>query len=325
LKKVGALLINLGTPEGTGYWPMRRYLKEFLSDRRVIETNPVLWWAILNGIILTMRPKKSGAAYEKIWNRERDESPLKTITRSQAEKLASELPGAAVEWAMRYGRPPIAEKLEALKQQGCDRILLFPLYPQYSAPTTASVLDRAYESLQRMRTQPAIRTVPPYYEHPAYIEALARTLEQRLAALSWTPDLILASFHGLPETYVAAGDPYRLHCERTTELLRERLTRTKAELGLVFQSRFGRAEWLKPYALDTVAALPAKGVKNLVMIMPGFAADCVETLEEVAIGLRETFVENGGQNFATIPCLNDGPESIAMLAAIAREELEGWL
>jgi ferrochelatase len=176
-----------------------------------------------------------------------------------------------------------------------------------------------------MRAQPAIRTVPPYYEHPAYIGALARTLEQRLASLSWPPDLILASFHGLPESYVAAGDPYRRHCERTTELLRQRLGRSEAEFALVFQSRFGRAEWLKPYAADTVAGLPAKGVRNLVIIMPGFAADCVETLEEVAIGLRETFLESGGQNFATIPCLNDGPESIAMLAVIAREELEGWL
>lgn len=321
---VGLLLINLGTPEGTSYWPVRRYLKEFLSDRRVIETNPILWWVILNGIILTTRPGRSGEAYHRVWNRELNESPLKTITRGQAEKLASELAHLKVDWAMRYGLPPIAEKLTLLKARGCDRILLFPLYPQYSASTTASVLDKCYEVLQRMRAQPAIRTVPPYFEHPAYIDAIARSIEAKLASLPWSPDLIFASFHGLPESYVAAGDPYRQHCEKTVELLRRRLSMSEDELALVFQSRFGRAEWLKPYALERVAAAPARGVRNLVMIMPGFAADCVETLEEVAIGLRETFLENGGVNFATVPCLNDSPDSIAMLAAIAREDLLGW-
>jgi protoporphyrin/coproporphyrin ferrochelatase len=324
-KRIGLLLINLGTPEATGYWPMRRYLKEFLSDRRVIEINPVLWWLILNGVILTTRPRRSGHAYEKIWNRELGESPLKTITRSQAEKLASEMPDVAIDWAMRYGLPPIAERLAALKDGGCDRILLFPLYPQYSASTTASVLDKCYETLQRMRWQPAIRTVPPYFDHPAYIEAIAQTLEAKIASLPWSPDLILASFHGLPESYVAAGDPYRSHCEETTRLLRRRLKVSDERLALVFQSRFGKAEWLKPYALETVSTAPARGHKSLLMIMPGFAADCVETLEEVAIGLRETFLENGGENFATVPCLNDSPESIAMLAAIARRELKGWI
>jgi ferrochelatase len=323
--RLGLLLINLGTPEGTSYWPMRRYLGEFLSDRRVIELNPVLWWFILNGIILTTRPKRSGRAYEKIWNRERNESPLKTITRSQAEKVAADLTNVTVDWAMRYGLPPIAERLDALKKQGCERILLFPLYPQYSASTTASVLDRCYDVLQRMRWQPAIRTVPPYFDHPAYIDAITRSFEAKLASLPWQPDVILASFHGLPESYVAAGDPYRTHCEETVKLLRVRLKMGEDRLVLVFQSRFGKAEWLKPYAVDTVAAAPAKGVKNLVMIMPGFAADCVETLEEVAIGLGETFHASGGENFASVPCLNDSNESVAMLAAIAREELQGWL
>jgi ferrochelatase len=324
-ERIGLLLINLGTPEGTGYWPMRRYLKEFLSDRRVIETNPVVWWFILNGIILTTRPRKSGHAYEKIWNRELNESPLKTITRSQAEKLAAELPDLGVDWAMRYGLPPIAERLDALVKSGCDRILLFPLYPQYSAATTASVLDKCYEALQLMRRQPAIRTVPPYFDHPAYIEAIARSLEAQLASLGWLPDLILASFHGLPESYVAAGDPYRSHCEETVRLLRRRLKLADDKLVLVFQSRFGRAEWLKPYAADTVAAAPATGVRNLLMIMPGFAADCVETLEEVAIGLGETFRRAGGENFATVACLNDAPQSIAMLSTLIRQELQGWI
>jgi ferrochelatase len=323
--RVGVLLVNLGTPEGTSYWPVRRYLKEFLSDRRVIEINPVVWWFILNGVILTTRPKKSGHAYEKIWNRERNESPLKTITRSQAEKVAVDLAGATVDWAMRYGLPPIAERLAALKAQGCDRILLFPLYPQYSASTTASVLDKSSEALRRMRWQPAIRTVPPYFAEPAYIEAIARTLEARIASLPWSPDLILTSFHGLPESYVEAGDPYRSHCEETVRLLRERLRMPAEKLSLVFQSRFGKAEWLKPYAVDTVAAAPSRGVRNLIMIMPGFAADCVETLEEVAIGLRERFLENGGENFATVPCLNDSADSISMLAAIAGNELKGWI
>jgi ferrochelatase len=322
---IGLLLINLGTPEGTGYRPVRRYLREFLSDRRVIETNPILWWLILNGVILTIRPGKSGRAYQKIWNRELNESPLKTITRGQAEGLAKELPQITVDWAMRYGLPPIAERLATLKEQGCERILLYPLYPQYSASTTASVLDKCYQILQRMRWQPAIRTVPPYFDDPAYIEALAASLEATVASLSWSPDLILASFHGLPESYVAAGDPYRSHCEETVRLMRLRLGMGEDRLALVFQSRFGRAEWLKPYAVDRVAAAPARGVKNLLMIMPGFAADCIETLEEVAIGLREIFHENGGKNFATVPCLNDSPRSIAMLGAIGRNELAGWV
>jgi ferrochelatase len=324
-RRTGLLLINLGTPEATGYWPIRRYLKEFLSDRRVIETNPVLWWLILNGIILTIRPKRSGHAYAKIWNRERNESPLKTITRAQAAKLGTELPHVKIDWAMRYGLPPIAERLQALKDQECDCILLFPLYPQYSASTTASVLDKSYEALGRMRWQPAIRTVPPYYDHPAYIEAIAQTVERSIASLSWSPDLILASFHGLPESYVAAGDPYLTHCEKTVGLLRRRMNLGEEKFALVFQSRFGRAEWVKPYAAETVAAAPARGVRNLIMVMPGFASDCVETLEEVAIGLREIFLANGGTNFATVGCLNDSPESITMLAAIAREELQGWM
>ena len=326
--KIGILLINLGTPEATSYWPMRRYLKEFLSDRRVIEVNALLWWFVLNGIILTTRPKRSGHAYEKIWNRELDESPLKTITRSQAGKLGgllADLPQLVVDWGMRYGLPSTAERIAALREQGCDRILLFPLYPQYSATTTATALDKAYEALIGLRWQPAIRTVPPYFDHPAHIEALARSLQRHLASLTWTPDVILASFHGLPKDYLLAGDPYHCHCRKTARLLAERLGLAQGQLQVVFQSRFGKAEWLQPYAQQTVEELPARGVKNLVMIMPGFSADCVETLEEVGIGLRETFHAKGGVNFSAVPCLNDSTESVAMLETIVREQLSGWI
>ena len=326
--KLGVLLINLGTPEGTSYWPMRRYLKEFLSDRRVIEVNPVLWWVLLNGIILTTRPKKSGHAYEQIWNREKNESPLKTITRSQADKLSAklaDLPNVIVDWGMRYGLPPTAERIQALKDQGCDRILLFPLYPQYSASTTATALDKAYDALKAMRWQPAIRTVPPYFDNPAHIEALALSLEAHLKTLDWEPDLILASFHGLPKDYFMAGDPYHCHCMKTARLLGERLKLPRDKLQVVFQSRFGKAEWLQPYAQQTVEELPSRGVRKLVMMCPGFASDCVETLEEVAIGLKETFEESGGEKFSVVPCLNDSDPSIAMLDSIVRNELKGWV
>ena len=323
--KIGILLINLGTPEATSYWPMRGYLKEFLSDPRVIETNRLLWWFILNGIILTFRPQKSGHAYAKIWNRELNESPLKTITRSQAGKLAQRLPGVMVDWAMRYGFPATDERIKALKDAGCDRILLFPLYPQYSAATTATALDKAFDCLKTMRWQPAIRSVPPYFDAPEYIEALAQGFERHVAKLGWKPDIVLASFHGLPREYLDRGDPYHCHCMKTARLLGERLKLPCEKFQVVFQSRFGRTEWLRPYAQETVENLPATGAKNLVMIMPGFSADCVETLEEVAIGLKETFVERGGVNFSAVPCLNDQSQSIAMLEAIVRRELSGWI
>ena len=326
--KIGVLLMNLGTPEATSYWPMRRYLKEFLSDPRVIEVNRVLWWFILNVGILTFRPQKSGKAYEKIWNKALNESPLKTITRGQSEKLLEALKGRPeiiVDWAMRYGQPPVATRIEALKAQGCDRILLAPLYPQYSAATTATALDKCFDALKTMRWQPAIRSVPPYFDHPVYIDALAKSLKQHIKELPWKPDMILASFHGLPREYVTKGDPYYHHCMKTADLLREKMKFSPGQLEVVFQSRFGRAEWLQPYAQGTIEGLPAKGVKNLVMIMPGFSADCVETLEEVAIGLDESFKHAGGINFSAVPCLNDSPLSIGMLETLVRQELQGWL
>jgi ferrochelatase len=314
--KIGILIINLGTPEATSYWPMRRYLKEFLSDPRVIETNRALWWVILNGIVLTFRPKKSGHAYEQIWNHEQNESPLKTITRSQSDQLASLFKSntdIVVDWGMRYGLPPVGERIEALKKQGCDKILLFPLYPQYSATTTATALDKCYEKLMQMRWQPAVRTVPPYHDDPVYIEALADSIKAHLKTIDFKPEVIVASFHGLPKDYLMLGDPYHCECCKTARLLRERLGMSEKELITTFQSRFGSAEWLKPYTEDTVEKLASEGVKNMLVITPGFSSDCVETLEEIAIGVKETFEENGGENFSVVPCLNDSRSSIKLL------------
>jgi protoporphyrin/coproporphyrin ferrochelatase len=324
--RVGVLLVNLGTPEATDYWPMRRYLKEFLSDPRVIEINRVLWWFVLNLIILSIRPSKSGHAYESIWNKEKNESPLKTITRAQAEAVAAKLGEVAhVDWAMNYGLPPISERLKAMKEQGCDRILVFPLYPQYSASTTASVVDNVGRSLAKMRWQPSIRVVPPYHAQKSFVNAVAESLNDFINQLTWKPDRILMAFHGLPREYLDKGDPYHCQCQKTARLVRNRLGLSPDYLQVVFQSRFGAAEWLKPYAQDTVENLPEQGVKNLLMISPGFASDCVETLEELSIGLKETFEENGGKNFAVVPCLNASDISVAMLVSIIRNELQGWV
>jgi protoporphyrin/coproporphyrin ferrochelatase len=326
--RVGVLLINLGTPDDHSYWPMRRYLKEFLSDRRVIETNRFVWWFILNGIILTSRPRRSGEAYRKIWNRERNESPLRTITRGQAEALAavySDSSRVTVDWAMRYGEPQIGERLRRLKQTGHDRILLAPLYPQYSASTTATALDKAYDVLKEMRWQPAIRTLPPYFDDPSYIAVLAQSIRAHEERLGWKPERLLVSFHGLPETYVERGDPYYRQCMETARLLKEALRMHDNQMAVVFQSRFGKAEWIKPYADITVRELARSGCRRLLAVCPGFSADCVETLEEVGIGLRETFIENGGEAFSTVPCLNDSKPAIEMLSALIRRELLGWI
>jgi len=327
--KVGVLLINLGTPDATSYWPMRRYLKEFLSDPRVIETNRVLWWFILNGIILTTRPGRSGKAYASIWNKELDESPLRTITRSQSEKLtaalAAKLPNVIVDWAMRYGTPSIEEKIERLNSQGCDRILLFSLYPQYSASTIATANDKAFDALRKMRWQPAVRTSPSYEADPVYITALVQSMENSIGKLGWQPDVVLASFHGLPQSYVDKGDPYQHQCATTVEHMREVLGWDENRLKLTFQSRFGPAEWLQPYTDKTIEQLARDGVKNIAVITPGFAADCIETLEEIAIEARDIFLENGGEKFAAIPCLNDSPEGINVLEAVVMRELQGWI
>lgn len=327
-RKIGVLLINLGTPDATDYWSMRRYLKEFLSDSRVIETNRALWWVILNAGILTTRPFTAGQAYKSIWNKEKNESPLKTITRSQAIKVGKELKSHGniiVEWAMRYGNPSTKSRIEALKAQGCDHIVLFPLYPQYAAASTATACDKAFEALKEMRWQPSIRVVPPYYEDEDYIEALADTIQDHIAEKEWEPDVVLASFHGLPKSYVTAGDPYQDQCAKTIRLLRARLKWREEKLRLTFQSRFGKEEWLRPYTTETIERLAKQGVKNMAIVCPGFAADCVETLEEIAIEAGNIFKQHGGENFTLIPCLNDSQDSIRVLTGVIKNELKGWL
>lgn len=326
-RRIGVLLVNLGTPDATDYWSMRRYLKEFLSDRRVIEENRLKWWLVLNLIILSVRPGRKGRDYEKIWNRERNESPLMTITRAQAEKLAPLIDDGRlmIDWAMRYGNPSIASKLEALQREGCDRILLVPLYPQYAAATTATVCDKAFDALATMRWQPALRVAPAYYDDPVYIDALARSIERHLATLDFAPEVILASFHGMPEEYVRQGDPYYDQCAETTRLLRTRLGLDDQRLRLTFQSRFGPAEWLKPYTDKTVEQLAREGVKRLAVVTPGFAADCLETLEEIAMENAGIFRAAGGESFAAIPCLNDSADGLRVIAAVVKRELGGWI
>jgi ferrochelatase len=324
--KVGVLLVNLGTPDGTDYWSIRRYLSEFLSDRRVIELSPWLWQPILQGVLLTLRPQKTGRAYQVVWCKERNESPLKTITRAQAEGLGRRFGDTVeVDWAMRYGSRPIDSRLVALKSAGCDRILVVPLYPQYSATTTASVSDAVNRHMARERTQPALRFLPAYHDQPAYIEALARTVRKHLASLPWRPEVILASFHGLPEDSLTKGDPYHCQCHKTVRLLREALGLSDQELRLSFQSRFGPKQWLKPYSVDVVEDLGRQGIKRLAVISPGFSADCLETLEEIKVGLAETFEEHGGEQFSYIPCLNDSDTGLDMLEALVRQELGGWI
>ncbi|MCA1243661.1 ferrochelatase [Stappia stellulata] len=327
--KIGVLLVNLGTPDGTDFRSMRRYLREFLSDKRVIEWPRALWYPILYGIVLNTRPTKSGKAYDEIWNRELDESPLRTITRSQADKLAADMTDPdgriVVDWAMRYGNPSIPSRLEHLREQGCERLLVFPLYPQYSASTTATVNDVVFNELTKLRWQPALRTVPPYHDDPAYIDALAVSIEQSLASLDFEPELVLASFHGIPQSYFKKGDPYHCHCHKTTRLVRERLGWPADKLKITFQSRFGPEEWLQPYTDKTVESLAKSGVKKLAIINPGFVADCLETLEEIAGEAGEIFEEHGGEHFAHIPCLNDSAEGMSVLKTIVERELSGWI
>ncbi len=327
--KVGVLLVNLGTPDATDYWPMRRYLREFLSDKRVIEWPKAIWYPILYGIVLMTRPGKSGKAYEEIWNHEKDESPLRTITRSQSEKLVEAMGTDGgrlkIDWAMRYGNPSIRSRLEALKADGCDRILVFPLYPQYSASTTATVNDEVCRALLEMRWQPAIRTVPPYHDDPVYVGALAKSVERHLASLDFEPDLVLTSYHGIPQSYFRRGDPYHCHCQKTTRLMRDVLGWSKEKLQITFQSRFGPEEWLQPYTDKTVEKLAKEGVRNIAVMNPGFVSDCLETLEEIAGEAGEIFEENGGENFTHIPCLNDSDLGMEVLEHIVRRELGGWL
>ena len=326
--KVGVLLVNLGTPDATDYKSMRRYLREFLSDKRVIEWSRLFWYPILYGIVLNTRPGKVGKAYDTIWNRDLDESYLRTYTRNQSDQLSLAMqghPSIMVDWAMRYGQPSIADKLTALKDAGCERILLFPLYPQYAASTTATVNDKAFETLMAMRWQPALRTVPPYHDDPAYIEAIAHSIQSHLAGLDWEPERVLASFHGIPQSYFQKGDPYHCHCMKTTRLVREYLGGDKDRLMTTFQSRFGPEEWLQPYTDKTLEKLAQEGMKRIAVINPGFVSDCLETLEEIAVEAGETFHANGGEHFAHIPCLNDSPSGMRVIEAVVRRELQGWI
>ncbi|XMD06603.1 ferrochelatase [Brucella melitensis] len=328
LPKVGVLLVNLGTPDGTSYGPMRRYLAEFLSDRRVIEWSRLIWYPILYGIVLNTRPRRSGRLYDRIWNHENNESPLRTYTRAQGEKLAkalSDQPNVVVDWAMRYGQPSIESITDRLLQQGCERIVIFPLYPQYSATTTATVNDKFFEALMKKRFMPAIRTVPSYEAEPVYIDALARSVEKHLATLSFKPEVILTSYHGIPKSYSDKGDPYRQQCLETTRLLRERLGLGEDEMRATFQSRFGPEEWLQPYTDETVKELAKNGVKSVAVLNPGFVADCLETVDEIGNEAAEEFLENGGENFSHIPCLNDSEEGMKVIETLVRRELLGWV
>ncbi len=325
--KTGVLLINLGTPEGTSYWPMRRYLKEFLSDPRVIDRKGLVWWMILNGLILTKRPKKSARAYRKIWNDALDESPLKTITRAQAEKLSARLAAGSdikVDWAMRYGLPSIAEGISRLHNKGCRRVLLFPLYPQYSGTTTESALDKAREALRNCQPEPDAKAVPPYFDDPTYINALAQSVIAHQRTLDWRPERQIVSFHGLPQAFIDRGDPYQQQCEKTAGLLREALGLERGGLLLAYQSSSGRGAWLGPALDQTLIDLAQSGVRNISVIAPGFASDCVETLEEIKIRAAKDFLENGGENFAYIPCLNDSNLSMDMIETLLNRQLKNW-
>jgi len=317
---IGVLLINLGTPDAPNRRAVAKYLAEFLSDRRVIEIPRIAWQPILRGVILRTRPAKSAEAYRQVWTEHG--SPLAAITRRKAEALQDRLgTDIVVRHAMRYGRPAIADEIAGLQAQGCERILLAPLYPQYCAATTATANDKGFEALAAMRWQPAVRTLPPYYDDPAYIGALKANIERQLAALDFAPDKLLLSFHGMPERTRKLGDPYHDHCQATARLLAAKLG---LPVDIAFQSRFGRAKWLEPATDATLAAYPRKGVRNIAIAAPGFSADCLETLEELGIRGRETFGAAGGKNFALLECLNDSPEGMGLLETLIRRELAGW-
>ena len=319
-KKIGVLLVNLGTPDAPEKKAVKRYLKQFLSDKRVVEIPSIIWQPILRGIILNTRPAKSAEAYSLVWTE--DGSPLAFYTRKQAEKLAVKMDGVMVDWAMRYGNPSVKSRLDMMKAAGCDRILIAPLYPQYSGATTASVHDAVFDAIAAMRWQPAIRLLPAYHDDPAYIDALATSLERDIAALDFVPDAIVASFHGMPQRTLELGDPYHCHCRKTARLLSERMGR---ELVVAFQSRFGRAKWLEPATDTTLEALAGQGKKNIAIFAPGFSSDCLETCEELAIRGKEQFEAGGGEKFAYLPCLNDSDIGIDMLDILVRRELSGWI
>jgi ferrochelatase len=317
--KTGVLLVNLGTPDTTNWWDVRKYLKEFLSDRRVIEVNPIIWKIILNLFILTFRPSKSANAYKKIWFKSTNESPLLYFTKSQTNKLNQRIgnDNIIVDFAMRYGNPSIKSKLAGLKKNGCENIIVLPLYPQYAAATTATVCDEVYRTLMKMRWQPSLQIIPHYESNSLYINALIHSIEKKIQHIKWKPDLIISSYHGIPKSYFDKGDPYQCYCQKTTRLMREKYS--KIDIQTTFQSRFGPREWLTPYTDKTLENLPKKGIKNLLVICPGFSSDCVETLEEIDIQGREIFLKNGGQKFDLIPCLNDSRDHIDLFENLIKK------
>ena len=319
--KTGVLIINLGTPDSTSWWDIRKYLKEFLSDRRVIEVNPIIWQIILNLFILTFRPSKTAYAYKKIWRKDTNESPLLFFTRNQAIKLSDKIANEKiiVDFAMRYGNPSIRTRLNKLKEKGCEHIIILPLYPQYAAATTATVCDEVYRSLMSMRWQPSLQIIPHYESEPRYIDALIKSIEKKIKEIKWKPDLIISSYHGIPKSYFDKGDPYQCYCQKTTRLMNERFNTIK--IKTTFQSRFGPQDWLKPYTDKTLENLPKSGIKNLLVICPGFASDCVETLEEINMAGRESFIKNGGENFDLIPCLNDSSEHIDLFQYLIKKHI----
>jgi protoporphyrin/coproporphyrin ferrochelatase len=327
-ERVGVLLVNLGTPDSADAKGVRVYLKEFLSDPRVIEDQGLLWKLALNGVILRIRPRRKARDYLKIWNTENNESPLKTITRAQSDKLAAAIADhdhVVVDWAMRYGNPSIRSRIDALTAQGCDRLLVVPLYPQYSAATSATVCDEVFRVLGDMRAQPTLRVTPPYYDDPDYIEALAVSINTHLKTVPFQPELIVASFHGMPQKYVDNGDPYDAQCVATTEALRKRMGLDASKLILTFQSRFGFDAWLQPYTDKTMERLAKEGVRRIAVVMPGFSADCLETLEEIAQENAEIFRHNGGEQFTAVPCLNDSDPGMDVIRQLVLRELQGWI
>lgn len=325
-ERIGVLLVNLGTPDAATAPAVRRYLAEFLADPRIVELPRALWLPILHGVILNTRPAATARNYAKIWRQESDESPLRYFTREQAAQTNQQFDDQViVDWAMRYGTPAIADKIAALKDKGCDRILVVPLYPQYSATTTASVTDAVFQAMQKMRWQPALRIAPPFHDARTYIDGLAAVTRRHLDQLSWAPECVVISFHGLPQRYFDAGDPYFCHCAKTARLLRETMGWTDKFAPMAFQSKFGRDKWLEPSTEDTIKNLGENGVKKIAVITPGFVSDCIETLEEIDIAARETFTGTGGTNFSAIPCLNDAPEMTTLLEQIVRQEIAGWV
>ncbi len=319
--KTGVLIVNLGTPDSTKWLDIRRYLKEFLSDRRVIEVNPILWQLILNIIILNFRPSKTAKAYKEIWMKDINMSPLLYYTKKQAEKISSSISNEnlLVDYAMRYGNPSIKSRIKRLHEEGCENLIILPLYPQYAAATTATVCDEVYRTLMSMRWQPSLKIIPHYESDPLYIDALVNSINYKIENINWKPDLILASYHGIPKKYFDKGDPYHCYCHKTTRLISEKFV--EIEIKTTFQSRFGPEEWLQPYTDKTLESLPKEGVKNILAICPGFSSDCVETLEEILIQGKESFMEAGGENFDMISCLNDNDDHIKLLNSLIKRNI----